>query len=679
MKLPPLLLGSTLLFWGWQTGIWSLAIPLALILEGQQIVRWRWELSATHWWRLCQLCLCLGCLALVYILSSQRSLYLLYRLLEWLPMVFYPLLAAQAYATSGFSSERLWQHIRCQNLFSAQRQPQPRYHAQSSPFAASSNKGVLDLNLPYFWLCLLSASTANTEGYTFYCGITGLIAWMLWSGRSSRSSPILWLGMILLAGGIGFIGHLGLHQLHATVEQRAISWLNPFSSQTGDPFQSHTRIGDIGLVKLSDEIVLRVAAGDQQIFPLLLRETSYNKYQASTWIALESQFTPVHANHDPPVWQLANRTENFSTLTILTKLEQGSGLLSLPNGSFQLSRLPVANLEQNQYGVVKVNGKPGAIAYQVEFDQQRSWDSPPTAADLQVPDSEQPALKQILQQLELADKPPQQVLSQLASFFQTEFKYSLNLAAVSGHATPISAFLLQQRTGHCEYFATATTLLLRAAGIPARYATGYSAHEFSNLEGQYIVRGRDAHAWAIAYLDGHWQAFDTTPAAWIDVQAEGADPWQLWSDVWSFIAFRISTGFSLGHIKGFNPAGWAIAVFSIFLLWQFKRIRSVKRAAVKAMSPAVKPQPASAGSDSEFYLIAQALAEIGCDRQADQSLQSWIKQLEAKLPASQLDNLRCILDLHYRYRFDPNGLDPSDREKLKTLSQLWLAKYDELT
>ena len=43
-------------------------------------------------------------------------------------------------------------------------------------------------------------------------------------------------------------------------------------------------------------------------------------------------------------------------------------------------------------------------------------------------------------------------------------------------ATPLADFLLRTRSGHCEYYATATVLLLRAAGIPARYAHANAVH-----------------------------------------------------------------------------------------------------------------------------------------------------------------------------------------------------------
>ena len=61
----------------------------------------------------------------------------------------------------------------------------------------------------------------------------------------------------------------------------------------------------------------------------------------------------------------------------------------------------------------------------------------------------------------------------------------------------MSRFLLRTRSGHCEYFATATVLLLRQLGIPARYAVGYAVHEATGRK--YVVRQRDAHAWCLVW------------------------------------------------------------------------------------------------------------------------------------------------------------------------------------
>jgi transglutaminase-like putative cysteine protease len=94
------------------------------------------------------------------------------------------------------------------------------------------------------------------------------------------------------------------------------------------------------------------------------------------------------------------------------------------------------------------------------------------------------------------------------------------------------AFLESERRGHCEYFASATVLLLRAAGIPARYHTGFALVELDPRTRQWKVRGTHGHAWATAWLDGQWQVIDTTPPDWLAQDSEGIDFWQKARDWW---------------------------------------------------------------------------------------------------------------------------------------------------
>jgi hypothetical protein len=82
---------------------------------------------------------------------------------------------------------------------------------------------------------------------------------------------------------------------------------------------------------------------------------------------------------------------------------------------------------------------------------------------------------------------------------------------------PIDAFLTRTRKGHCEYFATAFVLLLRAQNIPARVATGFYTTERrqGGKSYGYVVRQSDAHAWAEVWLNGYgWLTFDPTPPDW---------------------------------------------------------------------------------------------------------------------------------------------------------------------
>ena len=97
------------------------------------------------------------------------------------------------------------------------------------------------------------------------------------------------------------------------------------------------------------------------------------------------------------------------------------------------------------------------------------------------------------------------------NWFRTEpFVYTLAPPLLD--RDPVDGFLFDTRRGFCEHYAGAFTVLLRAAGIPARVVTGYQGGEM-NLDGDYmIVRQSDAHAWAEALLDGQWQRFDPTAA-----------------------------------------------------------------------------------------------------------------------------------------------------------------------
>jgi len=80
-------------------------------------------------------------------------------------------------------------------------------------------------------------------------------------------------------------------------------------------------------------------------------------------------------------------------------------------------------------------------------------------------------------------------------------------------ADPVDQFLFESRRGFCEHYASAFTVLMRAAGIPTRVVTGYQGGDVNPLGDYVIVRQRDAHAWAEVWLDGRgWVRVDPTAA-----------------------------------------------------------------------------------------------------------------------------------------------------------------------
>lgn len=97
----------------------------------------------------------------------------------------------------------------------------------------------------------------------------------------------------------------------------------------------------------------------------------------------------------------------------------------------------------------------------------------------------------------------------LQYFRDQEFYYTLEPPRLA--ADSVDDFLFNTRRGFCEHFASAFTMLARAAGIPAHVVTGYQGGELNPLGGYYIVRQSDAHAWSEVWLDGQgWVRKDPT-------------------------------------------------------------------------------------------------------------------------------------------------------------------------
>jgi transglutaminase-like putative cysteine protease len=93
------------------------------------------------------------------------------------------------------------------------------------------------------------------------------------------------------------------------------------------------------------------------------------------------------------------------------------------------------------------------------------------------------------------------------------FTYSLKAGIVDASIDPVEDFLFNRKSGHCEYYASAMALLLRAAGIPSRLISGFKGGEQNAYSGAFVVEERHAHAWVEALINGRWRTFDPTPAA----------------------------------------------------------------------------------------------------------------------------------------------------------------------
>lgn len=111
----------------------------------------------------------------------------------------------------------------------------------------------------------------------------------------------------------------------------------------------------------------------------------------------------------------------------------------------------------------------------------------------------------------------------LEGWLRAGFTYSAT--PVGSPEAPLESFLFDTRAGHCEYFATALAVLLRAVDVPAVVVNGFAGGELDPVTGHWLVRQRDAHSWVLAWSDGAgWAVRDATPGGGTpEVRAVGWD------------------------------------------------------------------------------------------------------------------------------------------------------------
>ncbi|MFW5995423.1 MAG: transglutaminase-like domain-containing protein, partial [Spirochaetia bacterium] len=107
----------------------------------------------------------------------------------------------------------------------------------------------------------------------------------------------------------------------------------------------------------------------------------------------------------------------------------------------------------------------------------------------------------------LSAEDPSETVSAIRSELMDEAEYTLSPPTVDDRDTV--AFFLERREGYCVHFASAFTVLARAAGLPARYVSGHLAR--TDPEGRATISGLQSHAWSEVWFDGQWHVVEATP------------------------------------------------------------------------------------------------------------------------------------------------------------------------
>jgi len=159
------------------------------------------------------------------------------------------------------------------------------------------------------------------------------------------------------------------------------------------------------------------------------------------------------------------------------------------------------------------NGESDLRDFQALARNSTSGDYPAaiTTRYLELPDLD-PRIPALAQQITASSGTNYERAKAVESFLQQTFGYTLELPGPEDD--PLAHFLFERKKGHCEYFASAMAVLLRTLSIPTRVVNGFRGGTYNDLNGTYMVRGRDAHSWVEVYFpEVGWVTFDPTPAA----------------------------------------------------------------------------------------------------------------------------------------------------------------------
>jgi protein-glutamine gamma-glutamyltransferase len=296
--------------------------------------------------------------------------------------------------------------------------------------------------------------------------------------------------------------------------------------------------------------------------------------------------------------------------------DQGDGLWTAPHDYYKLDYTALSDTsEVSDERLAQENSR----AYPSEI--QRRY--------LQLPDNHDRRIDELAAEVTRGATTNVEIARKIEKHLRTTYGYTLDLRRVED-GDPVADFLFNTREGHCEYFASAMVLMLRARRVPARIVNGFQAGEYNEAADVYTVRQSDAHSWVEVYFpllgqNGLWVAFDPTPDAGRSVYGGGLAAWlRHRREAMEMFWLEHVVGFDAN--KQFSLAGaaqrWVSSVFSSYkwdlssqwVDWVSKVARQIESRNDHSAAPSgIRPEspPSDAGARTPalaFSVVALLLA-----------------------------------------------------------------------
>ncbi len=303
--------------------------------------------------------------------------------------------------------------------------------------------------------------------------------------------------------------------------------LGGLSGFTG--FSDSVRLGEIGRLQQSNEVVMRVKIenpDDTQIDYFRWRGVALDSFDNLSWKKSKVQFSEPTVRNDKDVFMLDNPKETSVRITQTIYLEPLDTpiLFTLPRplalqGNFQIvnrdSEGAISAFRSN-WGRINYKAVSEVNSPNIKRLIEDNADYPTSVTRyLQLPENLDTRIFELSKKIGIENRAVSRFekAKAIEDYLQTNYGYTLDLKA-SGKE-PLADFLFNVREGHCEYFASSLAIMLRTQGIASRVVNGFQRGEYNETAGVYVVRQSDAHSWVEVYFPQEkiWVPFDATPAA----------------------------------------------------------------------------------------------------------------------------------------------------------------------
>ena len=288
-------------------------------------------------------------------------------------------------------------------------------------------------------------------------------------------------------------------------------------------FNDNVRLGQIGQLKLSSAIVMHARRSKGTPLDVLKwRGVVLDTFDGRNWAKENRRRSVVQGDEGHYRFGFGKARGAIVSYDILLEPLATTALFG-PHQVREVSSRLIPGLEVDDDGAIFTRFQGSRrMQYQVQSELVKRVTPEGNPAEsglqnsaqrmyLQLPDDLDPEIKKLAIEITKDGKTPLHKANLVELYLKRYYKYTLELTWNPGNR-PLSAFLFEAKSGHCEYFASSMAVLLRAAGIPTRLVNGFLMGEYNPVGDAYIVRQSDAHSWVEVYLPGSgWTEFDPTP------------------------------------------------------------------------------------------------------------------------------------------------------------------------